>query len=170
MWGTRESWRPWALRPWRRPARVFFFIWPSGYTHRAESERSPGQYPRNRGRHGAAGERRLPGGLWCHFAGRLRQRPALLCNGVAGLSIEGASGDDTASLLGRSESVERLLAARGEAIDHSGEPVLLTTRSECFLVGPPAPIGGGRGAPGSVQRVGRRLSICTGRIKQAPGG
>jgi len=51
--------------------------------------------------------------------------------GVAGLSIEDATGDPRKPLYDLSLAVERIRAAR-EAIGHSG--VLLTARAECFLV------------------------------------
>jgi 2-methylisocitrate lyase-like PEP mutase family enzyme len=54
--------------------------------------------------------------------------------GVAGLSIEDATGDPTSPLYELSLAVERVRAAR-EAIDQSGADVLLTARAECFLVG-----------------------------------
>lgn len=54
--------------------------------------------------------------------------------GVAGLSIEDASGDPAAPLFERAVAVERLRAAR-KAIDASGTGVLLTARCEAFLVG-----------------------------------
>lgn len=54
--------------------------------------------------------------------------------GVAGLSIEDASGDPAAPLFERAVAVERIRAAR-KAIDASGTGVLLTARCEAFLVG-----------------------------------
>jgi 2-methylisocitrate lyase-like PEP mutase family enzyme len=59
--------------------------------------------------------------------------------GVAGLSIEDATGDRAKPLHERSSAIERIRAAR-EAIDRSGAGVLLTGRSECFLVGHPNPL------------------------------
>ncbi|MET1061232.1 MAG: isocitrate lyase/phosphoenolpyruvate mutase family protein [Nocardioides sp.] len=56
--------------------------------------------------------------------------------GIAGLSIEDASGDDTEPLFGFELSVDRVRAAR-EAIDASGTGVLLTGRSEGFVRGRP---------------------------------
>ena len=56
--------------------------------------------------------------------------------GIAGLSIEDASGDPTDPLLDLDLSVERIRAAR-RAIDESGTGVLLTGRSEGFVVGLP---------------------------------
>jgi 2-methylisocitrate lyase-like PEP mutase family enzyme len=52
--------------------------------------------------------------------------------GVSGFSIEDYTGDPSAPLYGLSEAVDRLRAAR-EAIDASGETVLLTARSEAIL-------------------------------------
>ncbi len=52
--------------------------------------------------------------------------------GVAGFSLEDYTGDPAAPLYGLSEAVDRLRAAR-EAIDASGETVLLTARSEAIL-------------------------------------
>ena len=61
-----------------------------------------------------------------------------VATGVAGLSIEDATGDRTRPLYGREEAVERLRAARG-AIDESGTGVVLTARAECHL-GHPDPL------------------------------
>ena len=54
--------------------------------------------------------------------------------GIAGLSIEDSSGNSSDPLFEFSLSVERVRAAR-RAIDESGTGVLLTGRSEGFLVG-----------------------------------
>jgi 2-methylisocitrate lyase-like PEP mutase family enzyme len=54
--------------------------------------------------------------------------------GVAGLSIEDSTGDAAAPLFDFPLAVERIRAAR-EAIDASGTHVLLTGRSEGFIVG-----------------------------------
>src|SRR5262245_27420261 len=56
--------------------------------------------------------------------------------GVAGLSIEDSTRDPSEPLIPFSLSVERVQAAR-EAIDASGTEVLLTGRSEGFIVGRP---------------------------------
>jgi 2-methylisocitrate lyase-like PEP mutase family enzyme len=56
--------------------------------------------------------------------------------GVAGLSIEDSTGDATAPLFDFQLSVERIAAARA-AIDAPGTGVLLTGRSEGFIVGRP---------------------------------
>ena len=56
--------------------------------------------------------------------------------GIAGLSIEDASGDPEDPLFDLPLAVERIEAAR-HAIDASGTGVLLTARSEGFLVGRP---------------------------------
>ena len=59
--------------------------------------------------------------------------------GVAGLSIEDATGDRRTSLCDLPLAVERIAAAR-TAIDVSGSGDLLTARAECFLVGHPEPL------------------------------
>jgi 2-methylisocitrate lyase-like PEP mutase family enzyme len=59
--------------------------------------------------------------------------------GVAGLSIEDATGDKAKPLYELPLAVERIRAARA-AIDASGTGVLLTARAECFLVGHPDPL------------------------------
>ena len=59
--------------------------------------------------------------------------------GVAGLSIEDATGDRERPLYDLGLAVERIRAARA-AIDASGSGVLLTARAECFLVGHPDPL------------------------------
>ena len=56
--------------------------------------------------------------------------------GVAGLSIEDSTGDAASPLFDFSLAVERVRAAR-RAIDQSGTGVLLTGRSEGFIVGRP---------------------------------
>ena len=61
-----------------------------------------------------------------------------IATGVAGLSIEDATGDPTSPLYELPTAVERVRAAR-EAIDRSGEDVLLTARAECYHVGHPDP-------------------------------
>lgn len=59
--------------------------------------------------------------------------------GVAGLSIEDATGATDCPLFEVGEAVERVRAAR-EALDSSADDVLLTARAECFLVGRPDPL------------------------------
>jgi methylisocitrate lyase len=56
--------------------------------------------------------------------------------GVAGLSIEDSTGDPSDPLFTRALAVERVRAARA-AIDESGSGVLLTARTEGFVVGRP---------------------------------
>src|SRR5882672_11920329 len=62
-----------------------------------------------------------------------------VATGVAGLSIEDATGDPTSPLYDLPLAVERVRAAR-QAIDQSGEDVLLTARAECYHVGHPDPV------------------------------
>jgi len=59
--------------------------------------------------------------------------------GVAGLSIEDATGDKSKPLYDLPLAAERIRAARA-AIDATGSDVLLTGRAECFLVGHPNPL------------------------------
>ena len=61
-----------------------------------------------------------------------------VATGVAGLSIEDATGDSLSPLYDLPSAVERVRAAR-QAIDQSGEEVLLTARAECYHVGHPDP-------------------------------
>jgi methylisocitrate lyase len=61
---------------------------------------------------------------------------AATTTGVAGLSIEDSTGDASSPLFDFTLSVERIRAAR-RAIDESGTGVLLTARSEGFIVGRP---------------------------------
>ena len=56
--------------------------------------------------------------------------------GVAGLSLEDSTGDTSRPLFEFSLSVERVRAAR-HALDSSKSPVVLTARSEGFIVGRP---------------------------------
>ena len=59
-----------------------------------------------------------------------------VATGVAGLSIEDASGDPARPLFALDTAVERLRAAR-QAIDASGGDTLLVGRAENFIVGRP---------------------------------
>jgi 2-methylisocitrate lyase-like PEP mutase family enzyme len=61
-----------------------------------------------------------------------------VATGVAGLSIEDSTGNETEPLYDASLAVDRIRAAR-EAIDVSGVPVVLTARCEAWLVGHPDP-------------------------------
>jgi 2-methylisocitrate lyase-like PEP mutase family enzyme len=62
-----------------------------------------------------------------------------IATGVAGLSIEDASGDKAAPLYEFKLAVERVRAAR-KAIDAAGIPILLTARCEAWLVGQADPV------------------------------
>lgn len=62
-----------------------------------------------------------------------------IATGVAGLSIEDASGDRATPLYELSSAVDRIKAARA-VIDESGIPVVLTARCEAWLVGDPDPL------------------------------
>ena len=61
-----------------------------------------------------------------------------IATGVAGLSIEDSTGDVSSPLYDLPIAAERVRAAR-QAIDQSGEDVLLTARAECYHVGHPDP-------------------------------
>ncbi len=62
-----------------------------------------------------------------------------VATGVAGLSIEDATGEPAAPLYEPGLAVERIKAARA-AIDATGIPVVLTARCEAWLVGHPNPL------------------------------
>jgi 2-methylisocitrate lyase-like PEP mutase family enzyme len=62
-----------------------------------------------------------------------------VATGVAGLSIEDATGNRDKPLYDRGHAVERITAAR-RAIDAAGADVMLTGRAECYLVGHPDPL------------------------------
>ncbi len=62
-----------------------------------------------------------------------------IATGVAGLSIEDATGTDATPLYDFDLAVKRINAARA-AIDASGMPVILTARCEVWLVGDPDPL------------------------------
>ncbi len=74
------------------------------------------------------------------FAGELEELAANVTacvrTGVAGLSIEDATGDGAAPLYDRATAIARVRAARA-AIDASGVPVVLTARCEAWLVRDP---------------------------------
>ncbi|WID98338.1 isocitrate lyase/phosphoenolpyruvate mutase family protein [Bosea vestrisii] len=62
-----------------------------------------------------------------------------IATGVAGLSIEDATGRAGETLYPFELAVERIKAAR-RAVDETGSGVLLTARAECFLTGHPEPL------------------------------
>jgi 2-methylisocitrate lyase-like PEP mutase family enzyme len=62
-----------------------------------------------------------------------------VATGVAGLSIEDATGRQDEPLYPFELAVERIKAAR-RAIDETGSGVVLTARAECFLTGHPEPL------------------------------
>ncbi|MGL5736263.1 MAG: isocitrate lyase/PEP mutase family protein [Beijerinckiaceae bacterium] len=62
-----------------------------------------------------------------------------VATGVAGLSVEDATGRKTAPLYPRDLAVARIAAAR-RAIDETGSGVVLTARAECFLTGHKEPM------------------------------
>jgi 2-methylisocitrate lyase-like PEP mutase family enzyme len=62
-----------------------------------------------------------------------------IATGVAGFSIEDSTGDSSSPLYDLPVAAERVRAAR-QAIDRSGEDVLLTARAECFHVGHSDPL------------------------------
>jgi len=76
------------------------------------------------------------GGFATLPAGVLRNVAAATSTGIAGLSIEDSTGDSSSPLFDFALSVERIQAAR-RAIDDSGTGILLTGRSEGFIVGRP---------------------------------
>jgi 2-methylisocitrate lyase-like PEP mutase family enzyme len=59
--------------------------------------------------------------------------------GVAGLSIEDSTGDAQNPLYPLDEAIKHMQAAR-QAIDDSGQDVMLIGRAECFLVNHPDPL------------------------------
>jgi 2-methylisocitrate lyase-like PEP mutase family enzyme len=68
--------------------------------------------------------------------GVARNLKACIATGVAGLSIEDATGRAEEALYPFELAVERVRAAR-KAVDETGTGVLLTARAECFLTGHP---------------------------------
>ena len=76
------------------------------------------------------------GGFAIDPAGVGQNVAAATATGVAGLSIEDSTGDPSQPLFDFELAVARIRAAR-RAIDQSGTGVLLTARSEGFLVGRP---------------------------------
>lgn len=76
------------------------------------------------------------GGFAVEPEGVARNATAAVATGVAGLSIEDSTGDPARPLFDFALAVERVRAAR-RAIDESGSGVLLTGRSEGFIVGRP---------------------------------
>lgn len=75
-------------------------------------------------------------GFAADAAGVARNVRRAVETGVAGLSIEDATGDPARPLFSLETAAERIRAAR-RAIDESGGDTLLVGRAECFLVGRP---------------------------------
>ena len=65
-----------------------------------------------------------------------RNVTAAAATGIAGLSIEDSTGESSAPLFDFTLAVDRVAAAR-RALDESGTGILLTARSEGFIVGRP---------------------------------
>ena len=86
-----------------------------------------------------------------------------VATGVAGLSIEDATGDRARPLHDLPQAVERLAAAR-TAIDESGTGVLLTARAECFLVGDEDPLRESIRRLTAYARGGRRRPVRAGHL------
>jgi len=63
-----------------------------------------------------------------------------IATGIAGLSVEDATGDAKSPLYEKATAVARIAAAR-RAIDETGIPVVLTARCEAWLVGQRDPLG-----------------------------
>jgi 2-methylisocitrate lyase-like PEP mutase family enzyme len=76
------------------------------------------------------------GGFAIEPEGVARNVTAATATGIAGVSIEDSTGDPSAPLFEFKLAVERVRAAR-QAIDRTGTGVLLTGRSEGFIVGRP---------------------------------
>jgi 2-methylisocitrate lyase-like PEP mutase family enzyme len=76
------------------------------------------------------------GGFAADPAGVARHVSAAVTTGIAGLSIEDSTGDGSNPLFAFEQAVARIRASR-QAIDDSGTGVVLTARSEGFLVGRP---------------------------------
>jgi 2-methylisocitrate lyase-like PEP mutase family enzyme len=76
------------------------------------------------------------GGFAIDPAGVAANVTRAVATGIAGLSIEDGTGDAASPLLDAARAIARIRAAR-RAIDESGTGVLLTARSEGFIVGRP---------------------------------
>jgi 2-methylisocitrate lyase-like PEP mutase family enzyme len=76
------------------------------------------------------------GGFAIEPAGVSQNVTAATATGIAGISIEDSTGTPSSPLFDFTLSVERIRAAR-RAIEESGTGVLLTARSEGFIVGRP---------------------------------
>ena len=75
-------------------------------------------------------------GFAADTAGVVESVRLAVATGVAGLSIEDATGDTARPLYALDEASDRIRAAR-QAIDEAGGEALLVGRAECFLVGRP---------------------------------
>jgi len=86
--------------------------------------------------------------------------------GVAGLSIEDATGDHEEPLYELPIAVERIKAAKA-AIQASGADVLLVARSECYLLGHPDPLNEALRRLEAFAEAGADVLYAPGAIKRA---
>lgn len=86
--------------------------------------------------------------------------------GVAGLSIEDATGDREEPLYDLPLAVERIKAAKA-AIKASGSDVLLVARAECYLVGHPDPLAEALRRLEAYAAAGADLLYAPGAAKRA---
>lgn len=94
--------------------------------------------------------------------GVARNVAACVATGVAGLSIEDATGDPSRPLYDIREGAERIRAAKA-AIDASGTGVVLTGRAECYLTGHPEPCPRRSAGSRPMPRPGPTWSMCRAR-------
>ena len=109
------------------------------FRDRALPRPEPGVHRRHRGGGRCSGDGRLCGWLRegpQHLADSVTR---CIATGVAGLSIEDATGVPSSPLYDLPLAVERVRAGR-QAIDQSRADVLLTARAECYLVGHADPL------------------------------
>ena len=135
------------------------FAWTLGRSDNAVTPRgSAGPPPRHRRERRGPGQRRFRGWLRRRARGVAANVTRAVGTGIAGISIEDSTGDAAEPLFDPELAVERIRAARA-AIDASGTGVLLTGRSEGFIVGRPD-------LAETIRRLvayadaGRRLPVC----------
>lgn len=90
-----------------------------------------------------------------------RNVAACVATGVAGLSVEDATGDDSRPLYDFDIAIDRIRAARA-AIDESETGVLLTARAECYLVNHPEPFAESRKRLEAYARAGADVLYAPG--------
>jgi 2-methylisocitrate lyase-like PEP mutase family enzyme len=149
MWAPRGTFSTWDSRPWRRPAPALRFsqgLPDSGDDAVISRDRSLAYIASITAAVDLPVSADFMSGYGMELDDVAESVAQCVATGVAGLSIEDATGDPRSPLYELPIAIERVRAAR-QAIDRSGNDVLLTARAECYHVSHPDPF------PETVRRL-----------------